>query len=118
MKVDSQVQDSQRALRSVASIFIILLTSVTLISLISVSKIQPPSQPTEPTPLSGERTISTESKCKILGGVWLENWGECENITEDQCTELDGTYANCESACRHDPTAEVCIEICVAVCKL
>lgn len=55
--------------------------------------------------------------CVEKGGEWLEDYRECEGISEQACTELGGTFNECASACRHDPEAEFCTLQCVAVCE-
>ena len=86
---------------------------------------------TEPTgwdeiSLPKEATISDKrDACRKVGGGWLAEHNECELLTADIddfrlfCTEtLEGRYDECESACRHDITADGCIEICVPVCVI
>lgn len=55
--------------------------------------------------------------CQEADGNWLTAFQECEYISEETCTELGGSFDPCTSACRHDPTAEVCTEQCVPVCS-
>lgn len=64
------------------------------------------------------RMMSPESRCNNHGGNWLEEFGECEFISAEQCSEMNGTYKECESACRHMPDAEVCVAMCVPVCTI
>ncbi len=64
----------------------------------------------------GMAVMSNEGKCHELGGNWLEEFSECEFISAEQCSEMNGVYKECESACRHMPDAEVCIAMCVPVC--
>ena len=62
--------------------------------------------------------LSKEEKCENLyGGNWLEEHNECERISSDVCSEMGGTFESCASACRHDPDAEACIDVCVQVCS-
>ncbi len=58
-----------------------------------------------------------EINCEQYGGSWLEQYQECERISKQQCNLLGGSFAECESACRHDPTADKCITLCVGVCR-
>ncbi len=58
-----------------------------------------------------------KTSCKQYGGNWLEQYQECEKISKQQCNLLDGSFAECESACRHDSTADKCITLCVGVCS-
>lgn len=55
--------------------------------------------------------------CAEHGGEWLEEYRECEGISEQACTELNGTFNDCASACRNDPDAEFCTMQCVMVCS-
>lgn len=64
------------------------------------------------------RMMSPESRCNNHGGNWLEEFSECEFISAEQCSEMNGMYKECESACRHMPDAEVCIAMCVPVCVI
>lgn len=62
--------------------------------------------------------LPAESQCKKYGGEWLSEWNECESVSEQQCLEMSGDYHECESACRHDPSAEICTAQCIAVCVI
>jgi hypothetical protein len=55
--------------------------------------------------------------CEDANGKWLENYHECEGIEEEECKNSGGSYDDCSSACRHDPSATNCITLCVRVCK-
>ncbi|MBN2096320.1 hypothetical protein JW752_02870 [Candidatus Peregrinibacteria bacterium] len=55
--------------------------------------------------------------CKEAGGNWLSEYNECEYGSREWCEEAGGTYSECESACRHDPDAEICTLQCVMVCQ-
>ncbi|MFW6014268.1 MAG: hypothetical protein ACOCQG_03775 [Candidatus Nanoarchaeia archaeon] len=59
---------------------------------------------------------SLEEKCVDAGGDWLSEHNECEYIDKEFCDKTGGNYYDCESACRHDPGADMCIEVCVPVC--
>ncbi len=54
--------------------------------------------------------------CEEAGGNWLAEYNECEFVDREWCEEAGGTFAECESACRHDPDAEICTMQCVPVC--
>lgn len=58
-----------------------------------------------------------KDSCERSGGTWLEKYQECEHINRRICTNFGGSFNECESPCRHDPTADKCITLCVAVCK-
>lgn len=58
------------------------------------------------------------SVCQEFNGTWLQEFNECEGISEEQCHTMNGTFQECESACRHIPDAEICTAQCVAVCKV
>jgi hypothetical protein len=68
--------------------------------------------------VSGCTTKEAGVTCEDLGGNFLEEHNECEYISQAECDILGGTYNECASACRHDPNAEMCIEVCVPVCYL
>jgi len=54
--------------------------------------------------------------CEETGGAWLSMYNECEYAFSSWCSQHGGTFAECESACRHDLNAEVCTLQCVPVC--
>lgn len=60
----------------------------------------------------------TIPNCTSIGGTWLNSSKECIGITSEKCTQLNGTFDPCASACRNDPTATVCTMQCVEVCKV
>lgn len=62
------------------------------------------------------KTVKTE--CIALGGIWVDSVKECEYISADECDRLGGVFNECASACRNDPTAEICTMQCVLVCDL
>ena len=61
--------------------------------------------------------LDLSQKCQDANGKWLEEYNECEGISEQECQELGGQYDNCASACRHDPNSAVCTMQCVMVCS-
>ena len=62
--------------------------------------------------------LNYEEQCTGNGGQWLAEFNECEYISESQCSEMNGVFKECESACRHDPEAEICTAQCVPVCVI
>jgi hypothetical protein len=62
--------------------------------------------------------LNPEDQCTVYGGQWLPEFNECEYISEEQCSDMNGTFKECESACRHDPDAEICTMQCVQVCQV
>lgn len=64
--------------------------------------------------------------CEADGGIWLEEYKECEGLSIDWCInaemsfeEIKGlTFNECASACRHNLEAEMCTMQCVPVCTL
>jgi hypothetical protein len=54
--------------------------------------------------------------CELAGGIWLEQYNECEYISKSLCEKYDGVFDECASACRNDPDAEICTMQCVQVC--
>jgi len=65
----------------------------------------------------GNRQTDSAADCQINGGKWLSEFKECENANHEWCQKNNGRFFDCESACRHQPNAEVCIDVCVPVCK-
>jgi len=55
--------------------------------------------------------------CEDQGGNWLPEHDECEYVGQDWCEEYGATFLECESACRHQPDAQVCTLQCVPVCR-
>lgn len=76
----------------------------------------------EPTPAtSSGGLINMETSCLELGGTFLEDYSECERISQEQCTDqFNGTFDECASACRHNPNYPdvACIDVCFPVCSL
>ncbi|UCG24642.1 MAG: hypothetical protein JSW55_01165 [Chloroflexota bacterium] len=58
-----------------------------------------------------------EQACVDEGGIFIAEHNECEDISEDACTELGGEYDSCASACRHEPEDMICTAQCVLVCS-
>ena len=56
--------------------------------------------------------------CAYFGGTPVEDYNECEYISEAQCVQLGGDFLECESACRHHPDFPevMCTMQCVPVC--
>ena len=61
---------------------------------------------------------SVAEECEEAGGTWLIDYNECEYVGREWCESRGGEFLECESACRHDPEAEICTLQCVLVCKL
>lgn len=59
-----------------------------------------------------------ENPCMAMGGQWDEVNGECLGVDANICQEIGGTFNECASACRNEPTAEVCTMQCVQVCAI
>jgi len=55
--------------------------------------------------------------CEEHNGEWLSEYKECEFSDIKWCESVGGKYYECESACRHNPNAEICTMQCVMVCK-
>lgn len=73
----------------------------------------PPATPA--TPIEG---FSLQTACTSASGKWIAQTSECENIDSSWCAENLGTFNECASPCRNDPQAQICIEMCIPVCKL
>jgi hypothetical protein len=66
-----------------------------------------------PTTTNGDQAES----CRDNNGNWLAQYNECENDNRDWCVKAGGVFKKCESACRHDPQAQICTMNCVPVCR-
>lgn len=60
-------------------------------------------------------TANIAEHCEEVGGNWLDEHNECEDLTQEQCENLDGTYDECADSCRHIES-DMCIQVCVPVC--
>lgn len=65
----------------------------------------------------GADSAELEQACLAEGGIFIAGHNECEDISEDACTELGGVYDSCASACRHEPAETICTAQCVLVCS-
>lgn len=61
--------------------------------------------------------LAPQEACELQEGNWIANASECEGIDETTCESLGGTFNPCASACRNDPSAEMCTMQCVLVCE-
>jgi hypothetical protein len=67
---------------------------------------------------TGSMPITTlQQSCGESGGTWVSEFNECEGLSAQQCTSKGGTFSECASPCRHDSKAEICVQMCVPVCK-
>ncbi len=55
--------------------------------------------------------------CLANNGQWLNKYQECENVSEQSCKVMGGTFNSCASACRHQSLDILCIQMCVPVCQ-
>ncbi len=72
-----------------------------------------------PTPTPLPTIDPSDTRCQSKGGNWTSQYSDCENIDKNACTDLNGLFNECASACRYqqDPSRP-CITLCVRVCKL
>lgn len=62
--------------------------------------------------------ITTKAQyCIENGGKWIVESKECENISDQVCKKMKGSYNNCADPYRNDK-AKICIQKCVRVCKI
>ena len=54
--------------------------------------------------------------CENEGGTWLDEYQECEGVSEKFCDMQNGAYEECGSACRHDDPGGLCTLQCVQYC--
>ena len=61
---------------------------------------------------------ANKTGCEQNKGVWYptENICEINSLSESACTAKGGIFNQCASACRHDPTAQVCNMMCALTC--
>jgi hypothetical protein len=62
--------------------------------------------------------MNSELMCQKYEGKWISEFNECEAISSGQCSSMNGAFKDCESACRHNPNAEICTKQCVQVCTI
>lgn len=55
--------------------------------------------------------------CEENGWIFIEEFNECEWLSEETCNEAGGEFNECASACRNNPEAEICTMQCVLVCS-
>lgn len=65
----------------------------------------------------GSTPGSLETSCINNSGKWIKEHKECEFVSRNWCLEKGGIFTDCASACRHSPKSEMCITLCVPVCK-
>ncbi len=70
------------------------------------------------TSTSSTSTAKSIESCAQKNGIWYpaENICEANQLTESQCKVKGGIFNECASACRHDPTAQICTLQCVQTC--
>ena len=69
-------------------------------------------------PCFEQEPIELEDLCEDNGGVWLEDYSECEYLSQELCEANGGTFNKCASACRHSYDPEtICTHQCVLVCE-
>jgi len=61
---------------------------------------------------------SKQIQCSLFDGIWLNETKECEKISEKDCNYMGGTFDDCASACRNEPSSDICTLNCVQVCKI
>jgi len=95
----------------------ILLASLVLILLLTACQKAEPRQPAPvAVPSLDNMFVKIDQKCVEEKGVWLVEYGECEGVSQSWCQTNGGYFNECASACRHNPTAEICTMQCVPVC--
>ncbi len=66
---------------------------------------------------SDENILKTlQTFCEVNEGIWIEDYHECENLSESYCKERGGVFEECKSSCRNGK--DECIEdLCINVCS-
>jgi len=54
--------------------------------------------------------------CETNSGRWLSDYLECEGLPKDECMSNGGSFNNCASACRYNPSV-MCVQVCIPVCS-
>lgn len=54
--------------------------------------------------------------CEAENGKWLQEYNECETGNKQWCNENGWSFNECDSPCRHDKDAQICMTSCVATC--
>jgi len=62
-------------------------------------------------------SMDPKDVCLDNGLEWLDEYNECEFMSEETCLALVGDWTECGSACRHNPNATFCILMCVPYCS-
>ena len=65
---------------------------------------------------SGVSAQQLPQSCAENNGRWLENFNECESVSEQWCHSAGGQFVECGSACRHESGPVPCTMQCVRVC--
>mgnify|MGYP000897394255 CR=1 FL=1 len=88
---------------------ILLIIIASLIALLSGLKNQ-----------SNNQMLSPEkaSACVSTDGKFDQQHNECGGINKAKCENIGGKFISCGSPCRHDKSAQACIEICESYCQL
>ncbi len=58
-----------------------------------------------------------QTECEDIDGTWIAEYNECEWMDETTCNQLEGTFNECASPCRHQPETTICTMNCVQVCS-
>jgi hypothetical protein len=74
-------------------------------------------EPAEEVETDNTKEGNIKAACMSAGGTYDDTYSECMGINDGLCTALGGTWQECASACRHDPSAEFCTMQCVQVCE-
>jgi len=99
---------NQNAMKKIIFIAAVILIAIALVGIFYLN--QPGSEPmVEPDNLA--------AACQNNQGTWLAEFNECEHVSKEWCKQNGGEFNECESACRHNPGAEICTLQCVLVCK-
>jgi hypothetical protein len=75
------------------------------------------SEPDESRGITLEESMALEQACSEANGKFLAEHNECEDISEEACKEMEGTFDECASSCRHEPADAVCVMVCVPLCS-
>jgi hypothetical protein len=91
-----------------------LISAIVLTMLLAGCCGSPPSRSQDN--LLQEDSASIEQVCLEAGGTYLAEHNECEDISQEACTAMEGAFDACGSSCRHQPADAVCTAQCVLLC--
>ena len=97
-----------------AIILTFIIITIYYLYMYNINK-QSPTNPALPT--ISQTPTNNQKNCENNKGKWIAKYHECEGLSLAMCEKYGMEYFSCASPCRHNPSAQVCIQMCVEVCK-